>query len=186
MIVGLIVELLRFQIADQPSDDFVGVGDLRVVRTRIVRRCASAARTARAARPDAGTGTRATCRSESSQRSATRSDSAPSRWSSPTVGRRSAAARRRRSRSPGRCRFPCAAGTTETTPPVAKPRSRSICGSSRSLGLDDEADVVAHAGFERQPAGQQRRVRRQRLRRVRVGALEDDAVGARARRSPAS
>ena len=64
----------------------------------------------------------------------------------------------------------------ETTPPVAKPRSRSICGRSRSLGFD-EADIVPHAGLERQTSGQDRGVRRQGLRRVRIRALEDDAVG---------
>ena len=44
-------------------------------------------------------------------------------------------------------------------------------------GFDGEPDVVAHAGFERQAAREQRGVRRQRLRRVRVRALEDHAVG---------
>ena len=42
--------------------------------------------------------------------------------------------------------------------------------------LDGEADVVAHAGLERQAPREQRGVGRQRLRRVRVGALEHDAV----------
>src|SRR5262249_55001284 len=43
--------------------------------------------------------------------------------------------------------------------------------------LDAEAGVAAHAGLERQAAGEQRRVRRPRLGRVRVGALEQHAVG---------
>ncbi len=41
---------------------------------------------------------------------------------------------------------------------------------------DGEPDVVAHAVFERQLPGQDRRVRRQRLRRVRVRTLEQHAV----------
>ena len=39
--------------------------------------------------------------------------------------------------------------------------------------LDGEADVVADAVFEGEQAGQDARVRRHRLRRVRIGALED-------------
>ena len=50
-------------------------------------------------------------------------------------------------------------------------------GEQPFVALDREARVVAHAGFERQPARQQRRVGGQRLRHVRVRALEDDAVG---------
>ena len=44
-------------------------------------------------------------------------------------------------------------------------------------GLHDEADIVPHAGFERQPSRQDGGVRGQRLRRVRVRALEHHAVG---------
>ena len=40
-----------------------------------------------------------------------------------------------------------------------------------------EPDVVADAGLERQPSRQERGVRRQRLRRMGIGPLEDDAVG---------
>ncbi len=43
--------------------------------------------------------------------------------------------------------------------------------------LHDEADVIAHTGLERQPPGEERRVRRQRLWRVRIRVIEHDAVG---------
>ena len=49
-------------------------------------------------------------------------------------------------------------------------------GQQALAGFDGEPDVVADAGLERQPAGQERGVRRQRLRRVRVRSLEHNAV----------
>ena len=67
--------------------------------------------------------------------------------------------------------------TAETTPPVVIAAVAQHLRQQPLARPSREADVVAHAGVERQPAGQQRRVRGQRLRRVRVGALEDDAVG---------
>jgi hypothetical protein len=68
----------------------------------------------------------------------------------------------------------------ETNPPVAYPAPSARAGGSAAPALHGEPDVVAHAVLERQLAREDGRVRRERLRRVRVGVLEDHAVGGKA------
>ena len=53
---------------------------------------------------------------------------------------------------------------------------REHLGEQAFVAFDGEPDIVAHAGLERQPAGEKRRVGRQRLRRVGVRPIEHDAV----------
>ena len=51
----------------------------------------------------------------------------------------------------------------------------------KSIGFrHHEPDIVAHTGFKRQPAGQQRHVRRQGLWSVGIGMLEDEPSAASA------
>ncbi len=66
---GLIVELMRLQVLHEPADDFVGVGDLGVVRRELGEpRRSGVGRVGLV--QDAGTETRAMCRPTRSHRSA--------------------------------------------------------------------------------------------------------------------
>ena len=170
-----VVQLMRLQVLDQASDDFVGVRDLSVVgrvfrktfrrRVRLVRLVEmeeeKRARGAGGCEPLLG---------DRFRRAAVALHLTDAR-----VERRlrhlaveevesladSRLLAQHEGRDDGRRRVPAVAEHLRQHP---------------FARLDGEADVVAHAGLERQAPREQRGVGRQRLRRVRVGALEHDAV----------
>ena len=173
-----IVELMGLQILHQPADDLVGVGDLAVVRARTAR-SAPAARTACAARRDAGTETTRDVPIESSQCSAIDSESPPSRctWPIDSSGEFGGISPSKKSKPLTDAGF-LAQHVGRDDAAGGEAALAQHLRQEPFAGVDGEPHVVADARLERQPAGEDGGVRRQRLRRVRIRALEDDAVRA--------
>ena len=85
------------------------------------------------------------------------------------------ASRRRRTRTPGRARYAAATGTTRP-PHRSRIHGFAAVRPACSCRRKRESRIVANTVVDRQPTRQQRCVGRQGLRRVGVGAIEDDGL----------